>query len=245
MKHVHFFGCSFTAGDELADDDFFPWAKECPNEEEYYKVRQPILSNKDFYKKYTDACKLLSYPNLINNDKIKTYNHARLGASVKECVFHLMRAFNSADKIDQVFFQIPPYPRELIMGVEDVSSLQLSNIGILNSKDQYTNYMKQKILSHRFYQWAAEDLMDIISIRHYVKSRNIPFNIIIFSNELAYRLNFLPNYAKFLKKEISQVDDIIDLNPIIDHSNKLAGHHYHGLEHDKIKNHLLHFIQAE
>lgn len=29
MTNIHFFGCSFTAGDELTDDYFFPWKKDC------------------------------------------------------------------------------------------------------------------------------------------------------------------------------------------------------------------------
>jgi hypothetical protein len=244
MKHVHFFGCSFTAGDELANDEFFPWAKECTSAEEYYNARNPILSDKQIYQQYTDACKLLAYPNLLSSDEITTYNHARLGASVKECVFLLMQAFNSNQPIDQVFFQIPPYPREMVMGDSDVNSIQLATVGRADNNDRYSGYVKQKLVSHQFYHWATEDLMDIIAISHYVRSRNIPFHLINFTNELTSRTNFLPNFAKFLKKEIMQSIDIVDLSQILNPANKLAGYHFNLIEHKRIKEHLLPIIQA-
>ena len=36
MKTIHFFGCSFTAGHELPDDDVIPWKKDCKTSEEFY-----------------------------------------------------------------------------------------------------------------------------------------------------------------------------------------------------------------
>jgi hypothetical protein len=54
ITNIHFFGCSFTAGDELIDDYFFPWKKDCLTADEYYNKRSlvfKIREKSDFYNK--------------------------------------------------------------------------------------------------------------------------------------------------------------------------------------------------
>ena len=64
MKHLHFFGCSYTAGDELSDEEFFPWKKDCATIEEYYSRRNQLMSDVSFMENYLRSNKNKAYPAL-------------------------------------------------------------------------------------------------------------------------------------------------------------------------------------
>lgn len=242
MKHVHFFGCSLTAGDELADDEFFPWISNCLDFMDYYKRRKPYMSDSSLREKYTDACKALSYPALLSSDSIKTYNHGKLGASLRECVFLTMQMINSGTHVDQIFFQIPLSMRELIISDDTSGSIQLANISADNF--QYTQYVRSKIMAFKPHQWAVEDLMDILMLIEYVKSKKILFYVIELYEELKFRKDSIPKHAKFLKDNINSSDSIICLRDLSLNNDRSIGGHYNQSAHHKIKERLLPLIQT-
>ena len=80
MKHVHFFGCSLTAGDELSDEEFFPWKNGCSQEEYYAKRNQLFRQDIALHDRYVDSNKTKSYPSILNISGFSFYNHAKNGS---------------------------------------------------------------------------------------------------------------------------------------------------------------------
>ena len=77
---MYFYGCSFTAGDELVDDVFFPWKKDCIDVGEYYNKRSEAFNKINVLHEYKTQNNLLAYPAQIEKltgrtsyDKYKEY----------------------------------------------------------------------------------------------------------------------------------------------------------------------------
>lgn len=242
MKHIHFFGCSFTVGDELADTEIFPWKSECKSPAEYYERRNPYLRDPDDRMRYIELCKQQSYPSILARDNIKTYNHAQLGASIRENLFYILQTLSSQIPVDRVFLQIPPWPREVKFMPHGLMGVQLASIGKLDTDNIDNNYIKTKVMSHSLLHWACEDYMDLILIKSYLDQKGIPFSLIVLHDELISRNHMLPDYAKFLHQTLMSTTAIIDLTNKISRNDQLTGLHYNFFGHKKIANAVLRHI---
>jgi len=254
MKHLHFYGCSFTAGDELSDDEFFPWKSECKDREEYYYRRSPELAMPNFFENYTEKNKTMAYPAKMNSDEITTYNHARNGSSTRECIFHMMDKLYDADlpQPDAVFLQLPPFPREFYIDGQYRSDYPPANTCLARTSiifghhhDDLKTYAKTKLLTHFPYQSAVEDIMDLIMINSFFKLRNIDFYLINFGYELRSRLTIMPIRYRFLIDELFKTVPMIDLVLLHDEAERLLGGHYSESTHEKIAQSIKDFLDKK
>lgn len=182
MKHVHFFGCSITAGDELSDYNRFPWKNENTPIEEYYSKRNEILN---FHGQYDDSYvqenKMMAYPAQIEKitDGIKCHNHAGNGAGLGEMIYRLLKLIYTAEQpIDYVFFQLPPPDREIIYNDTGVSSLQLSSFPGTPGNTNQSSYIKYKILSTKSFATTVADLSNLILLKETLTARKIPHSFL-------------------------------------------------------------------
>ena len=224
MIDVHFFGCSFTAGDELIDDEIFPWKEECTNFTEYFSRR--VLPN-DYQKRNKE----LAYPALVKTSDINTFNYAANGAGIQENMINLIELVSSNKKVDCVYFQITPYGRELVIDQNNsATSLQLAW-----DSTGYEDYLKAKRQSHKFWQYAVEDFMDIIMIHNYLSNHGIKHKFV----ELASWINEFRErdleHTKFsyLIKEYNKLP-ILNLSDSIKHFPTLLGNHFSKEAHAEI-----------
>jgi hypothetical protein len=233
MKHIHFFGCSFTVGDELNDDAYFPWKKECKTLEEYYAKRHEC--NFD-YIKYEQDNKDQAYPALLGG-----INHASNGAGLKENILKIIQLINSDTPIDAIYLQIPPPLRELYI----TDDMTIESIRLLSKDYQHEKYITTKIATHSNLNFAVNDAIDLITIDSFVRSKNINFGIISFGLELKYRRNELENSPfDFLNNELNKLDMVDFKNYAFENKHKirLLGFHFTPEAHEyfaqQIKKHL-------
>ncbi len=236
MKQVHFFGCSHTAGDELSDEEFFPWKKDCATVEEYYTRRHQLMSDSSLLEKYINSNKNKAYPALIADNEIATYNHAVNGASLREMIFKAAQLVEQQVITDTsiVYFQIPPCPREVYISHIEISSLQMAGIGLID-KDEINNYKKSKWLSHDIIlDQSANDILDIILLKGFFASKNIPIYFLLLNRYLQGRIKDMQsrshNYdylEKLLHKETKSTIWFSDLEfcpKLMGGHNSPAGH---------------------
>ncbi len=175
MKHVHFFGCSLTAGDELTDHIRFPWKHSAMPAEEYYTKRNAILSSSGEYdRSYAIENKTLAYPAQLEkiSNNIKCYNHATNGASQVEMTYQLLKLIHTKQQIDFVFFQLPPPNREAVYNDTEVTSLMFSRPPAENINQSL--YIKYKILSFGLFSHTVADLYNLLLVKETLTARNIP-----------------------------------------------------------------------
>lgn len=223
MINVHFFGCSLTAGDELSDDELFPWKHECKDALEYYSRR--VLPGDYEFKN-----KKFSYPALIKSSSINTVNHAHNGAGIRENILNLVEVISTNTKIDCLYFQIPPVGRELLVRDGLVTTMQLGW-----HTPGYDEYLEAKRKTHALMQYSLEDFMDLITLHGYLKSQNISHKFIELEdwvNEL--RINDLQDTRySFLIKEFYKLPRLILSEALSNHPRTIGGH-YDKQAHSKI-----------
>lgn len=193
MKSIHFFGCSFTAGDELSDDEFFPWKKSVATVDQYFKKRSEEFTEKNNTELYFFSNKDKAYPSKIKIDSIKCLNHAENGAAVKYLMFKILKLKGSGTikERDVVYFQIPPFPRELYISMDDkLTSIQLSALGP-GFDEKLREYGKNKIMTFSLVQWAFEDIIDLIFLKLYLTKYNIPLEILDLDQGLDERIRII------------------------------------------------------
>jgi hypothetical protein len=177
MKHIHFFGCSITAGDELSDSNFFPWFNEINENttaEEYYNRKFAFLNSADeYYRSYQIQNKILAYPSQLEKicKDVKCYNHATNGAGLDQLIYQLTKLIYSDAKIDYVFFQQPPPNREAMYNVTEATSLQLS---ACHESDILNSYIKYKMLGFTPWQNTVDELLKLVLVKEMLMHRNIP-----------------------------------------------------------------------
>jgi hypothetical protein len=205
-NNIHFFGCSYTAGDELSDHKYFPWKSECKTKDEYYQKRNDyihIYPNFN-YLQYQEDNKAMAYPSILNG-----INHAENGASLKTNILKIVQLINSDTPVDAIYLQLPPFPRELYITNEgEITSLMFNE---LPGKDvTLLPYIKEKVLSHNDINFAVNDILDLILFDAFVKSKNINFGIISFGIELFTRRSVLSanDSFKFLNTELDKLEMI-------------------------------------
>lgn len=250
MKYVHFFGCSYTAGDELSDDKFFPWKKDCGTPEEYYTRRNQLLSvNGSFLEEYISSNKNKAYPALIADNEIVTYNHAKNGAGIREMIFKVLELVEQQiiNKSSIIYFQIPPYPREVYISHIEISSLQMSGTGIVE-KEELKNYKKSKLLSHDIIlDQSGNDILDIILLKSFFVSKNISFNIVLVDENLQNRHHDIQSKTcryDYLLKLLYENQNILDIWAAgLSSCPRLTGGHHspagHAIIANEIKKHIL------
>jgi len=229
MINLHFFGCSLTAGDELSDEEFFPWKATCNNPEEYYNRRNKFLLDNNFSAKYERSNLALAYPALVENEFYKTYNYAKNGSSLKENIFRVLKLIYENNDIGVIFLQIPPPGREMyIKGKDFVTTLRFTDAKTVftNEDKNIDRYIKSKVMSHGSVQYSLEDVMDLLMISNLAKQRNIKLFIINLTNQLEFRLNDLNKVKEFQSIHDNLLKDInlIKLPQHLRSQQTLAGH---------------------
>lgn len=214
MKDIHFFGDSFTVGDELSDDEFFLWKKDCTDKEEYYLRRNKLLSSSQKpIQSYTSSNKSKAYPSLINSVNTKIHNHAASGSSLRRIILLIVQYMHlNLHENSIVYLQLPWYPREIYINTEWVDDIQMSSntTADLVNNNPLLHYKESKILSHNILlQQAVEDILDIILIKNFLSAKNILFYLINLHSELDIRLedivkqtNYYDHLLEIFKKEI-------------------------------------------
>jgi len=185
MKNIHFFGCSFTAGDELTDQEFFPWkfTEEHTPHSYYEKRNQNGLRDNDFVRRYFAANKKLAYPShlsYLNNSKYKVFNHAVNGISLRENIYNLMSIVESGlDAVDAVYFQPPPIGRELyVKNTANTATLDTVTVNTaLHASDHYDYVMAKLKIIHPLH-YILDSVIDIILVSGYLESKNIYYKFI-------------------------------------------------------------------
>lgn len=244
-KHLHFFGCSFTAGDELSDETWFPWKNECATIQEYYSRRNPTLSEENKNDEYQRENKKLAYPALLESDECQTFNHARNGSSLKQCIFNILKTIYS-EQTDAIFLQIPPFGREMYVD-NIVSTITMRSPEVYDGVIR--EYLKAKAKSHTLAQIALEDLMDLVMVSNLAKQKNIPFYIVDTTIEITERLKDLAQIAEcsfFNQKMFYNEVPLISIQNIIHaawtHNKILKGGHYSKETHQDIANAIKPFV---
>lgn len=229
MINLHFFGCSLTAGDELSDEDFFPWKETCKSGDEYFHRRNKELLDSNLSDLYESSNRQLAYPALINNDVYKTHSHAKNGASLRENIFRALKLIYENNDIGAVFLQIPPPGREMhIVGKDFVTTLRFASAknSFTTSEDAVGKYINAKLMSHSHVQYSLDDLMDLLMLNNVARQRNVKFYVINMINQLETRLHDLNNVAgfQFIHDNILKEINLIQLPQHLKGQQTLAGH---------------------
>ena len=229
MINLHFFGCSLTAGDELSDDEFFPWKATCSGSNEYFTRRNKILLEDNIWDNYEKSNRLLAYPALVNNELYKTYNYAKNGASLRENIFRVLKLIYENTEIGAIFLQIPPPGREMhILGKDFVTTLRFADAkkAVTKEEEAVSRYINAKLMSHYVVQYSLEDLMDILMINDVARQKNIKLYFINMTNQIEARLNDLGNSFEFqfIKNSLLKEINLIDLPQHLKGQQTLAGH---------------------
>jgi hypothetical protein len=237
LLHIHFFGCSFTAGDELADEKYFPWKfVENHTPESYNKKRIELMSN-DMWDTYYKENKLCAYPALISqvDSTIKTYNHASNGKSHRRNILDILRLVEELSyEIDVIYFQISPPNRNMIIGDNCIHDIIESN-----PSETTQEYILAKLKLSRLENQSIQDLMDMYMLQGYLKTKNIPFYFLNLGNELPVRETDIKNtilhndegIINFDFLSINNFTNIVDLSYTNLKYDRLLGGHMNPEQH--------------
>lgn len=216
MKHIHFFGCSFTAGDELSDHLYFPWKSECKTPREYYERRNN--SNIDYHK-YENENKSKAYPSILGG-----INHALNGTSLKENMLKIIQLINSDTSVDAIYLQLPPFMRELY--ITDDGTIRSLRFNSLDT-DVAKSYVESKISTHSDINFVVNDIMDLITFYNFMKNKNVNFELISFGYELKLRRDTLAKSSfNFLRTELDKLEMLDFTNYIISNNTRHIGGHF-------------------
>lgn len=216
MTDIHFFGCSYTAGDELTDDQLFPWKLECTDATEYFSRRVPPIG-------YQERNKRLAYPALLQSSEIKTFNHAKNGASVQENIINLMELVSKNTKMDYVYFQISPSGRELLVNKNN----RITSLHLAYDAPGFEKYLDAKRVSHKLWQYSLEDFTDLIMLHGYLTNKGIKHKFVELDKQInEFRVDDLKNTKfRFLINEYYRLP-ILDISAQLKPFPKLLGNHF-------------------
>ena len=229
MINLHFFGCSLTAGDELSDEEYFPWKATCYSPAEYFNRRNKILLDSDFSTKYEQSNRELAYPALINNDVYKTYNHSKNGASLRENIYRALKLIYEDNDVGAVFLQIPPPGREMhVKGIDFVTTLRFADAKkvVTKNEEAVSRYINAKLMSHSNIQYSLDDLMDLLMLNNVARQKNVKLYVINMLNQLEIRLQDLNGLGgfQFVHDNLLKEINLIDLPLHLKRQQTLAGH---------------------
>lgn len=193
-KYNHFFGCSFTAGDEAADNIYFPWAAECRDPTEYQNKKNKLFEEKQVdLLAYRESCKKYAYPSFLNDDLNESFNHAECGASLSANVYKILKLVEDESiKKDVIFLQVPPPGRIHYFENESVFSFPLG----FNGRN-YTEFDSFRLNYLKHFDPVREDFLDIqllLLLSYYLEEKSIKYFLIDLNSELSGRLEALSRY---------------------------------------------------
>lgn len=198
MKTIHFFGCSFTAGHELPDEDLMPWKKDCKTTEEYY-VNVRKYGFPEGIDNYISMCKSMAYPSIIekDNSEWKCVNHADFGASIKQEIVKVVTLIeNSTDIIDFLVFQVPHFTREFVLTNQEKLKSFSINFPVANSTE-FNAYLEKSVMFHSANHWCFHGLLDLLMFQGYLRSKNIKFLFLDLEGNNSHSEKLLGNVWKF------------------------------------------------
>ena len=242
QPQIHFFGCSFTAGDELSDATWFPWKFTEPHTAKSYYIKRSTI---DFdWKEYQKENRSRAYPALIENSNqgVKTYNHSENGKSLRHNILDLILLVTSGCEIDMIYFQLPPPGRDMIVSKGYILNAMESHLSDLTK-----SYILSKLSLSIPENQTIQDSLDLCLLSGFLKSKGIPCYILNLGTELGYRLDDIKSASQdifdFEFLSIEKWFDIIDLEDTVrTHSPPLIGGHLsqsqHQLVADYIANHI-------
>lgn len=188
MKNIYFFGCSFTAGDELSDEEYFPWKfTENHTPETYYQKRNVFFEkNYNKWNDYVKSNKEKSYPLKINS-AYQIHNQSSCGRALRHNIFDVIKLLESDHTVDALYFQIPPVGRETYIDKDAI--IQSITMSILKKTDEHFAYLRIKAKTHDYKQYSLDDLLDLIMLREYLNNKNIYYKFLDFFDLLNVRIN--------------------------------------------------------
>jgi len=235
--HIHIFGCSFTAGDELSDEIWFPWKfTEKHTAESFYKKRASVPFD---YKLYQKENKLLAYPNLMMSldSNITTYNYCHNGKSQRHNILDILTLVEDNKEVDLIYLQMPPMNREMIIGEN-----QIYDVSHAFPVPLFENYVHQRLKLSSELDQPVQDILDMIMLSGYLKSKGIPFYFLHISGEMIFRRS-IGSYYKVAS--IDKFDNIIDLQDVIEEKPRLLGGHLSKDQHHLVATILLNHIKEQ
>lgn len=250
MKNLHFYGCSFTVGDELADDEY-PELQNLPNVASYYEARKQLI-DLDWDKSidYSERCRARSYPALIAKQGYICENHAISGASLEEMVYRIIFDSHKA-KMDLVVLQVPPLPREAILSnkIPYVESLKFSNIDFGEKFRTHSDYLKSKVMLFDDDYFAVKDLLTLLFIKSFMQVKKIPLILLNVQNLLTLRYNLASDeFFNGLKLDVAairsmNVNELPGVQALPEEKRTTFAGHLSQLTHNEIANELVKTIK--
>jgi len=240
-RRILFYGCSYTAGDELADNEFFPWINDVRTKEEYLLRKQESMLNMraEDMEKYYNSCRQKAYPQLMNTDEINTVNRALCGSSVEEQVFYILKDYEQGwmDSDSTVYLQLIGYPREIYLEDSEPRSLRFSDLKLYSwmENDAINQYKLAKLNTHGLDHWVTLDHVLIITIKNFLNNKQIPFYLINLDHTLVDRTRELNRPVhRSLKQLFEKEIKVLDLQDLIDPKTKLINGHFNAQSHRRI-----------
>jgi len=244
--HVHFFGCSFTAGDELSDEKWFPWKfTEKHDVQSFYKKRRTMICDWDLYQFEN---KQLAYPNLITklDSNIKTTCYSLNGKSLRRNIFDIIKLVEEGkEKVDCIYLQIIPLDREMIFNECGLYDIQLRNPVELSK-----SYIIEKLKITSTENQTLQDAMDMYMIDAYLKVKGIPFHFLNISEHLTFRKEEIYSATNdkkdnFIFLSLDKFTNILDLEYLLKHEDRLLGSHLSKEQHQLVAGQVLNHIKGQ
>jgi len=244
--NIHFFGCSFTAGDELSDEKWFPWKfTEEHTVESFYRKRHTCLIDHDLYQLEN---KQRAYPKIITklDPNVNTTCYSLNGKSIRHNIFDIIKLVETSnEKIDCIYLQISPTDREMMFTEFGQYDIQLRNPVELSE-----SYIREKLKITMTENQTLHDAMDMHMIDAYLKLKGIPFFFINFTEHLYYRMHDIATAKNdkiddFNFLSPNAFSNLIDMRSLIRPEDRLLGSHLSEQQHHMIATNVLNHINEQ
>lgn len=217
MSIYYFFGCSLTAGDELADKFYCPDIDTAlMSESEYYKFRQELTTVVN-YQDYTAKNKEFAYPAILAQElSIAVDNRAVNSISLRENIVKIIKlVLEKSNTINHLFIQVPPPIREAVLDSNGVHSHQMASPHVPHNDTDVGRYMKAKAITHDVVHYSAEDFNDLLLVHGFLQQHKIPHTFIDIGNKVVNRTRDLETtYFSYLSYYVKQLPWItLDTKP--------------------------------
>lgn len=232
MKVLYFYGCSFTAGDELSDHEY-PELTNHETQDTYWPARQKFLTeNHQRGFEYIEKNKQKAYPAKVATRGFETKNFAQNGASLEEMIYTIIMKLSEIpeEKPDAVFLQIPPMHREAVFFDHSpcISTIRYTNLlpNVMNDL-KYHDYMTSKIMAFTDAHFAISDLLKLYTLKYFLAAKNVPFYLIEMIDELQLRYSLIESdLYNHITNDLKTIP-ILNIAPIVRSTENavcLAGH---------------------
>lgn len=249
MKKFYFYGCSFTAGDELSDHEY-PELQNHSDYTSYHKAKSNFLkSSIDLKVEYLNKNLSRAYPAKVAAQGFDCKNFSQNGASLDEMIHKIILtvANNFYDLPDMIFLQIPPVAREAIF-LNDfpyADSIRLTEAKF-GFGGKYNEYLLKKAELFGDEHFAISDIINLYTLKYLLNQKNIKFCLLEMTQDLKVRYDLVESNAAIqpIIKEIKEIP-IVDVKPLamsIPYAHAFAGH-YNEVVHDEIARIILEIIK--